>query len=309
VSAFIPVMRGALLYLSRQPQLRRWVETSPAAHKLTSRFIAGLVLDDAIRVARELEHRNAMATLDYLGENVRTIEEASAARDAYIEALNRIASEGLRSTISMKITSLGLDVSEQVCRENTELLVSKAHESDSTVEFDMEDATYTHRNLALVSSMHDKYQSVRAVIQAYLYRSEGDINGLCDRGVPVRLCKGAYREPESIAWPRKYDVDQNYIKLMRILFDRGTYPAIATHDEAMIREAISYTDKRGIRPEQFEFQMLYGIRRTMQRRVVEKGYRLRLYVPYGTAWYPYFMRRLAERPANVWFLAKSIYKG
>jgi proline dehydrogenase len=302
-------MRGALLYLSRQPRLRRWVETSPAARKFTSRFIAGLTLEDAIRVARQLRGIKAQVSLDYLGENVKSLEEANAARDAYLMALHCIADEDLGATISMKVTSVGLDISEPACWDNTDALVRTARETNTLVEMDMEDSSYTDRNLRLVHAMHRKYASVRAVIQAYLYRSEKDIDELCDRGVPVRLCKGAYQEPETIAWPGKRDVDQNYLKLMRILFNRGTYPAIATHDIKMVEETIAYAKQRGVSPEQFEFQMLYGVQRRLQRRVLEEGYRLRLYVPYGAAWYPYFMRRLAERPANVWFVVKNVMRG
>jgi proline dehydrogenase len=300
-------MRGAFLYLSRRPRLRRWVETSPYARRFTSRFIAGLTLEDAIAVAKQVRSAGAAVTLDYLGENVKTLAEAAHARDAYIDALNRIDAEGLDGTISMKVTSLGLDISEEACSTSTGVLVERARAIGSRVEMDMEDSAYTDRNLRLVHAMHEEHKSVRAVIQAYLYRSEKDVEDLCERGVPVRLCKGAYREPPNLAWPDKADVDKNYLKLMRILFDRGTHPAIATHDPVMIDETISYVRSRGITADRFEFEMLYGVGRTLQRQMVEKGFRLRLYVPYGSAWYPYFMRRLAERPANVWFLAKNIY--
>src|SRR5688572_28062890 len=209
-------MRGAFLYLSRQPQLRRWVETSPQARNFTSRFIAGLTLEDAVRVARELRAIRTDASLDYLGENVKTLPEAGAARDAYLEALNRIAAERLGATISMTITSLGLDISEQACWENTDALVRKAREIGSRVEMDMEDSSYVDRNLAIIHAMHDRYSAVRAVIQAYLYRGERDVEKLCERGVPVRLCKGAYQEPPTVAWPDKADVDRNYVTLMHM---------------------------------------------------------------------------------------------
>jgi proline dehydrogenase len=309
VSAFIPLGRGAFLYLSRQPQIRRWVETSPYARKFTSRFIAGLALDDAIAVAKQLQPLRTDASLDYLGENVKTVVEANAACEAYRNALQRIADERLGATISMKVTSLGLDISEEACWSNTDTLVRRAKETGSRVEMDMEDAAYTDRNLRLVHAMHERYASVRAVIQAYLYRSENDIEKLCEKGVPIRLCKGAYREPATIAWPKKADVDANYLKLMRILFDRGTFPAIATHDDRMIAGTLAYVKQRGIAADRFEFQMLYGVRRALQQRIVQQGYRLRLYVPYGAAWYPYFMRRLAERPANVWFIASNLIRG
>lgn len=309
MSAFIPAFRGLFLYFSRQKSVRRWAETSPAAARFTSRFVAGLTLDDAIRVARGLKTEGVLASLDYLGENVRTVDEARHAREAYTHAIERIAAEQLEATVSMKVTSLGLDISEQVCRENTEALVRAARNTGSRVEFDMEDSSYTDRNLALVRTMHESYGSVRAVIQAYLYRSNSDVEDLNARGVPIRLCKGAYREPPAIAWPAKADVDANYVELLRLLFANGSYPAIATHDDAMVEAALRFVKEQKIATSDFEFQMLYGVRRDLQTRLTREGYRLRLYVPYGAAWYPYFMRRLAERPANVWFIAKSLLRG
>ena len=283
------------------------METSSVAQSLTSRFVAGLQLEDAVRVASELQRSGVLSSLDYLGENVRRIEEAAEARDAYLAAIRTVYP--LQGTVSMKITALGLDISEEVCRANVDTLVRLACDTGTRVEMDMEDSSYTDRNLKLVHEMQSRHGGgVRAVIQAYLYRSEEDIRLLCDRQVPIRLCKGAYKEPASVAFPKKDDVDANYVKLMQILFDHGTYPAIATHDEAMLDAVLKYVRERGVRADAFEFQMLFGVRRDLQARVVKEGYRLRLYVPYGAAWYPYFMRRLAERPANVWFVAKSLFK-
>ncbi len=307
MSAFIPTLRSAFLFLSQQKNLRHWMETSRVAQSLTSRFIAGLRLEDAVRVASDLQRSGVLTSLDYLGENVRVPEEATEARDAYLSAIRTVYP--LQGTVSMKVTALGLDVSEELCLANTDALVRLACETGSRVEMDMEDSSYTDRNLKIVHEMHKRHRGgVRAVIQAYLYRSEEDIRELCERQVPVRLCKGAYKEPASVAFPKKADVDANYLKLMRILFDHGTYPAIATHDDAMLDAAFAYVRERRIRVDAFEFQMLYGVRRDLQARVVKEGYRLRLYVPYGVAWYPYFMRRLAERPANVWFVAKSLFQ-
>ena len=285
------------------------METSPAAGRFTSRFVAGLTVDDALRVARETAEAGMMTSLDHLGENVRTLEEAAHARQAYEGALDRIAASGLPTTVSMKVTSLGLDIAEDACEANTAALVERARRIGTRVEFDMEDARYTDRNLRLVHKMHERFGGVRAVIQAYLYRSEADVEALCNAGVPVRLCKGAYREPPSVAWPDKRDVDANYVKLMRLLFERGVDPAIATHDDAMLEATLALVRERGIGPHAFEFQMLYGVRRALQQQIARDGYRLRLYVPYGAAWYPYFMRRLAERPANVWFLVKNAFRG
>jgi proline dehydrogenase len=307
VSAFISGMRGTFLYLAQQKNLRRWMETSPEARKLTSRFIAGMSLNDGLRVARELQAQGMLTSLDHLGENVTTDAEAGGARDAYLEALRRIAEGRLPATISMKVTSLGLDISPDLCRDNTDALVRLARDTGTCIEFDMEDATYTDRNLSLVREMQSLYPGhVRAVIQAYLYRSEADIEDLSRRGIPVRLCKGAYREPPTVAWPGKAEVDTNFVKLMKLLFDKGTHPAIATHDEAMIGETLAYVKSRSIRPEEFEFQMLYGVGRQLHSQILSRSYRIRQYVPYGSAWYPYFMRRLAERPANVLFLVKNL---
>jgi proline dehydrogenase len=306
VSAHIPTLRSAFLYLSQQKNLRQWMEQSPMARPLTSRFIAGMRLEDGVKVASELQRAGMLTSLDYLGENVKTLEEAAASRDAYLAAIRTVYP--LHATVSMKITALGLDISEGACRANTESLVQLAIDTGTRVELDMEDSSYTDRNLSIVHEMQRLHPGgVRAVIQAYLYRSEADIVALCAKGIPVRLCKGAYKEPPEVAFPHKGDVDKNFVKLMRSLFDRGTHPAIGTHDDAMIEATLAYIREKKVRAENFEFQMLYGVRRDLQQRIVKEGYQLRLYVPYGEAWYPYFMRRLAERPANVLFLAKNFF--
>ncbi len=300
-------MRGAFLYLSRQRNLRRFMETSSQAQRLTSRFVAGLELEDGLEVAGQLRSRGIYSSLDHLGENVSTSAEAASGRDAYLGALDAIAAAGLPSTVSVKVTSLGLDISPELCLANTDAIVRKAAMTGSLVECDMEDSSYTDRTLDIVSEMQRRYPGrVRSVIQAYLYRSEGDINDMNALRIPVRLCKGAYREPASVAWQEKHEVDASYVKLMKKLLDYGEYPAIASHDDAILREALAHVNARRIDPDAFEFQMLYGVRRKLQQQVVAKGYRLRLYVPYGQAWYPYFMRRLAERPANVLFVARSV---
>jgi len=249
-----------------------------------------------------------MATLDHLGESVTSLAEAEGSRDAYLAALDRIAELGLRNTVSIKLTQLGLDFSEDACRANVERLVERAKSIGSMVEVDMEASQYVDRTLEIVQNMHARHGSVRAVIQAYLYRSESDIENLCRQSIPVRLCKGAYQEPSDVAFPKKKDVDANYLRLMMRLFDAGAYPAIASHDDRILERAISYVRERNIAADRFEFQMLYGIRRDLERRLVADGFRLRLYVPYGDAWYPYFMRRLAERPANVLFLIRNLWK-
>jgi proline dehydrogenase len=302
------VLRSLLLVLSRQPWLRHWMETSPAADKLTSRFLAGSTIEREVAVCQKLNADGYLATLDHLGESVHSLEEAQQSRDAYLAALEQIAKLEMEATVSVKLTQLGLDFSEADCLANIECLVTRAKSIARLVEVDMESSVYVDRTLQLVSNLHAQYGSVRAVLQAYLYRTDSDVHNLCRQSIPIRLCKGAYRESSSVAYPRKKDVDANYVRLMLHLFDHGAYPAIATHDEAILDRAISYIRERNIAADRFEFQMLYGVRRDLQRRLVAAGYRLRLYVPYGNAWYPYFMRRLAERPANVIFLARNLLK-
>ena len=302
------MMRTALLFLSRRRWLRQWMETSSFAQPLTRRFIAGRTLDEELAVCRHLEAENILATLDHLGENVTSVEESRASRDSYLQILDHIAAAGLQATISAKPTQLGLDLGEGVCLDNFLALVERARALGSAVEIDMESSEYVDRTLRIVSAVHERHGSVRAVIQAYLFRSEKDIDRLSEAQIPVRLVKGAYREPATVAWPRKRDVDASFIRLAGRLLERGANPAIATHDEAIVAETLRLARSGGIDPGRFEFQMLYGIRRDLQRRLVADGYRVRLYVPYGDAWYPYFMRRLAERPANVIFLARNLLR-
>jgi proline dehydrogenase len=284
------------------------METSPAADRLTSRFIAGSTVEREVAVCQKLNADGYLATLDHLGESVTSLEESAQSRDAYLTALDWIAKLNLDATVSVKLTQLGLDFSQEACLANIECLVARAKSMGRMVEVDMEASPYVDRTLALVSQLHQRYGSVRAVIQAYLFRSAGDIDNLCRLGIPVRLCKGAYRESSEVAFPRKKDVDANYVRLMFELFEHGTYPAIASHDEKILDRALGYIQERKIAPDRFEFQMLYGVGRELQRRLVAAGYRVRLYVPYGNAWYPYFMRRLAERPANVVFLVRNLLK-
>jgi proline dehydrogenase len=286
------------------------MEDSPLSRKLISRFVAGRTLSEGIRVAERLSRERTFATLDFLGENVTSLDEAARSRDCYLAALADIKRANLPATVSVKLTQFGLDFSEMACFNNVVALVQRAAEMKSHVEIDMESSEYTDRTLGVVTQLHQRFpENVRAVIQAYLFRSEADIRMLSELRIPVRLCKGAYREPPTVAFPHKRDVDQNYVKLMTLLLDEGTYPAIASHDENIVREVLRHVREKKVSPDRFEFQMLYGIRRDLQRQLVAQGFRLRLYVPYGDAWYPYFMRRLAERPANVLFLAKNLIRG
>jgi len=284
------------------------MEAWPPSHKITRRFVAGDTLPEALEVCERLRQEGIFSTLDHLGENVRTIEEASASCDAYVSALEQIAARHLSSTIAIKLTQFGLDLSESACLENVRRLEATAKAAGSRVEIDMESSAYTERTLAIAIQAGQECGCVRVCVQAYLHRSASDIDRLNAASVPVRLVKGAYREPAAVAFPRKSEVDANYVTLMKTLLDRGVYPALATHDERILQQAIEYVRGRGIRADSFEFQMLYGVRRDLQRRLIQQGYRLRLYVPYGTEWYPYFMRRLAERPANLWFVVRNLVR-
>jgi proline dehydrogenase len=302
------VVRPVFLFLSRLTWLRSWLETSSTARRLASRFVAGETLEDALVVGRRLKAEGIALTLDRLGESVTSLDEAAAARDEYLRALETIEQSGTEPNVSLKLTQFGLDLSGDACRANVERLVRRAAQIDGFVRIDMESSGYVDRTLSLVTDLYARHRAVGTVIQAYLYRAQADVENLCDIGIRVRLCKGAYLESASVAFPRKADVDRNYVTLMKILLERGNYPAIATHDERMIAETKAFAAARNVPRESFEFQMLYGIRRDLQRRLVAEGYRLRLYVPFGKAWYPYYMRRLAERPANVLFILRNLFR-
>jgi proline dehydrogenase len=302
------MVRALLLFLSRQKQLRQWMETSPAARRLATRFVAGETLDLALALSRSLNAEGIAVTLDHLGESVTSLSEAAEARDVYLRTLEAIHSNGINGNVSLKLTQFGLDLSEPECRANVERLAERAAQFGNFVRVDMESSDYTDRTIALVTDLHARYGSVGTVIQAYLHRSKADVEKLCALGIRVRLCKGAYMESAAVAFPAKQDVDRNYIELTKLLLDRGAYPAIATHDEKMIEAAKTYAASKNTPRDRFEFQMLYGIRRDLQRKLIAEGYRLRLYVPFGKAWYPYYMRRMAERPANVLFILRNLFR-
>lgn len=297
------MLRSAFIFLSQQKGLRHWMENSSFAKPLTRRFIAGNTLEEALAACQKIHKQGILITLDYLGESVTERQAAIASRDSCLSALRRIGEVGLPATVSIKVTQIGLDIDEGLCYENARTLVQAAQKIGSRVEFDMESSDYVDRTLRIVERLHEEFGCVRAVIQAYLMRSEDDIADLNRRQLPVRLCKGAYAEPPERAYQEKADVDANYVKLAQQLLEGGAYPAIATHDDNMIAPARSFAK------DSFEYQMLYGVRRDLQQRLVGEGYRVRVYVPYGEAWYPYFMRRLAERPANVWFILRSMLGG
>jgi proline dehydrogenase len=301
-------LRRTILYLSRHKALRNWVETSPAARRLSSRFVAGSRLEDALAVCRRMRDEGIAATLDYLGENVKSLDEAAACRDMYLQMLHAMEAAGVEPNVSLKLTQFGLELDAAACEENVSALVKAAAAIGGFVRLDMESSQYTDRTLALVTRLHNEYRACGTVIQAYLRRSAEDIACLERERIRVRLCKGAYLEPPEIAFSGKADVDKNYLALAESLLTAGEYPGIATHDERMIEKLERFVARQKIAQDRFEFQMLYGIRRDLQRRLVDEGYRLRVYVPFGEAWYPYFMRRLAERPANVLFFVKNLVR-
>jgi len=278
---------------------------------MSSRFVAGMEIDDALRVAESVNQQGMAVTVDSLGESVTSEAEAYQAADYYHHLLDAIAARKLNANISVKLTQMGLQLSPVLAESIAWKLAEHAGRLGSFVRIDMEDSSLTQVTLDIVRRLHARpgaRGAIGIVIQAYLYRSEADIEQLLADGIRVRLCKGAYKEPAEVAFPRKADVNANYIRLSEMLLDSTVYHALATHDEAMIEAAKSFTKQRGIDAGRFEFQMLYGVRRDLQRNLVQDGYKVRVYVPFGRDWFPYFMRRLAERPANAIFLAKNFFR-
>jgi proline dehydrogenase len=304
------VLRAGLLWLSEQPRVFRFVRANGLARRLASRFVAGETVDSAVKALRELNAAGVSATLDLLGEAVRSVAEARAARDTYLQALDWIQQVRADSHVSLKLTQMGLDIEEQDCVEHVRAIVSRAGAQGSFARIDMEGSAYTERTLALFTQrFHPEFgDSVGVVLQSYLRRTQRDVADMIALGARVRLCKGAYHEPADIAFPDKRDVDANYVACMEQLLERGNYPAIATHDARIIAQAKAFATSCGIAPTRFEFQMLFGVRRDLQRALRRDGYRIRVYVPFGDQWYPYLMRRLAERPANIAFLLSSVVK-
>ncbi|HEY3938925.1 MAG TPA: proline dehydrogenase family protein, partial [Bryobacteraceae bacterium] len=270
------------------------------------RFVAGETLDDAVEAAREVNRRLQLASLDLLGENVSDEAGARRAADGYRAIFDRIAAEHLDANVSLKLTQLGLDLSEDLCLELLEKIVAHATMQGNFVRIDMEGSAYTQRTVDIAKRVRAKYSGVGTVMQAYLYRTEQDVQGLLASGCRLRLCKGAYKEPPEVAFPKKSDVDANYVKLMKMMLPSGIYHGIATHDPAMIEATKDFAREQHIKRDLFEFQMLYGIRTDLQEKLVREGYRVRVYIPYGVDWFPYFMRRLAERPANVAFFLRNL---
>ena len=302
------VIRALLLKLSNSRRMARWVTSNGVSRRMARRFVAGEELDEAIAAARACSRAGMMASLDYLGENVASEADARRARDAYLGIFDRIAQEKLDANVSLKLTQLGLDLGEEFCQGLVETIVERAAGYGNFVRIDMEGSAYTQRTIELAKRVRANNPAVGVVVQSYLYRSEQDVRELIGIGCRMRLCKGAYKEPPEIAFPQKAAVDANYIRLMQLLLPSGIYHGIATHDPRMIAAALDFVAEHRIANDKFEFQMLYGIRTDLQQKLVRDAYRMRIYIPFGRDWFPYFMRRLAERPANLVFFIRNLFR-
>ena len=301
--------RSLLLHLAERPSIQKFMMESRAVRALARRFVAGETIEDALRAARAVQEAGFSVSLDYLGEHVTSEAEAAAARNVYLQLLDEIQARGLNTNVSVKLTQLGLDLSTERCQQRLAAVVERAAAYGNFVRVDMEGSGYTERTLESVRALRRRFDNLGAVIQAYLYRSEQDVEQLLAEGIPIRLCKGAYDESPAVAYPRKSDVDASFLRLMRRLLSGGLYHAIATHDPRMIRGTLEYSQAQRIAPRAFEFQMLYGIRRDLQQRLRREGYRMRVYIPFGRQWFSYLTRRLAERPANLVFFLRNLFRG
>jgi len=302
------ILRAFFIWASRRRGLARLATRMSITHRLILRFVAGEALADALDACARLNAAGLRTTIDVLGESVTAAAPALAAADRYVELLGALAARGLDGNVSLKLTQMGLVVDPALCRENVARVAARAAESGAFVRVDMEDSPKTDATLALVRDLRATTPDVGVVIQSYLRRSADDVERLILEGTRVRLCKGAYDEPDDVAFPTKPEVDASYRRLAERLLRDGTYPALATHDPALIAAATDFARREGIAASRFEFQMLYGIRRDLQASLVKDGWTVRVYVPFGTEWYPYFMRRLAERPANVLFLLRAVLR-
>lgn len=302
--------RSVLLQLANSKRVESFVRSNAWSTRVASRFVAGETVEAVIEPVRVLNAQGMAASMDFLGESVTNEEEVAVTVDTYLRLFQQIKAAQLNSAVSVKLTALGLDIDTELCYRNMQRLLNAAGPG-IFVQIDMESTDYTERTLEIFYRLweNEPHKNVGAVIQAYLRRSEADIERLISVGARVRLCKGAYKEPPEQAFPAKSDVDANYVRLMKRLLESGNYPGIATHDPQMIDATKRFARERGIGPERFEFQMLYGVRRDLQKRLVGEGYAMTIYTPFGTHWYPYLMRRLAERPANLWFVLKNMLRG
>jgi len=304
------MIRASLLWLSEQPRIFKFVRSNRLARRFAARFVAGETVETAVGAVRELNAHGITASLDLLGESVASATEAARARDTYLESLNRIRSAGVDANVSVKLTQMGVDIDERLCLDNVGAIIGKAKGQSNFVRVDMEGSAYTATTLRLFKEqLYPQYgNAVGVVLQSYLYRTEKDVDDMIALGARVRLCKGAYKEPAAVAYPKKADVDASYVRCLERLLTHGNYPGIATHDERILAHAKTFARNNDIAPERFEFQMLYGVRRDLQLKLRREGWRVRVYVPFGTHWYPYLMRRLAERPANIAFIVGNVVK-
>lgn len=304
-------LRSAFIGMSKNRAMRGFSERSALGRRMSSRFVAGMTVENVLQAAEALNEHGISATLDSLGESVSTADAARRSADIYHQLLDAIKARKLNSNVSVKLTQMGLEVDAALAFDIVRELVVHALKTDNFVRIDMEGTEHTDVTLDIVRRLHETEGAaghVGVVVQAYLYRTAADVEDLLARRIRLRLCKGAYQEPRSLAYPAKADVDANFVRLVEKLLPSGVYHGIATHDEAMIEATRSFARAQGIAPASFEFQMLYGVRRDLQRSLVAEGYGMRVYVPFGPEWYPYFMRRLAERPANVLFLARNFFR-
>jgi proline dehydrogenase len=304
------MLRSALLYLSNQPRVFKFVRNNKLAKHFARRFVAGETLDDALAAVRSLNARGISCSLDLLGESVTNEHEARGTRDAYLQILDRIHESRLNTNVSVKLTAMGLDISEELCISHMHDVLGRAQQYGNFARIDMESSAYTERTLSIFEErLYPSYKAnVGIVLQSYLYRTFADVERANEIGARVRICKGAYKEPASVAFAEKKDVDANYVKCAHLLLREGNYPGIATHDPRMIAAVRHYAKEQGIPSDRYEFQMLYGVRRDLQEQLVRDGHRMRVYIPFGTDWYPYLMRRLAERPANVAFITGNVVR-
>ena len=302
------MLKAILLYLSRQKLIQNFMVNFWVTRRVVDRFVSGEELEDALSAVRKVNSEGAIATLDHLGEEVSEPGEAAAATEVYLNALDQISNSGVNTNVSVKPTQVGLKIDTKLCEENFAKIIERAKEYDNFVRMDMEGSDCTQDTLDVFESLRKKYDNVGIVIQSYLYRSEGDVDEVLKLGGRIRLCKGAYKEPKEIAFPKIEQVDESFVKLMEKMLLSGVYHGIATHDEKLIEKTKEFAQKNNIPKESFEFQLLYGIRTELRHKLVKEGYNVRVYIPFGRQWYPYFMRRLAERPANLFFFLKNFFR-
>jgi len=302
------MLKAIFLYLSRQKGIRDFMVNFGVTRRVVDRFVSGEELEDGLNTVKKVNSEGAIATLDHLGEEVSKAGEAIAATEVYLNALDQIKDNGVDVNVSVKPTQVGLKIDMKLCEQNFAKIIERAKKLDNFVRMDMEGSDCTQDTLEVFKSLRRKYDNVGIVVQSYLYRTERDVGEVLKLGGRIRLCKGAYKEPKEIAFPKRQQVDENFVKLMEKMLKSGVYHGIATHDEKLIEKTKQFAQKNNIPKDRFEFQLLYGIRSELGRKLINEGYNVRIYIPFGREWYPYFMRRLAERPANLFFFLKNFFR-